>query len=73
MLEQSCKPILIASSNACEIWACEDWGMIHFHIGSVSMRLKQEHFMKTVETFSEASRHLNPVYSDTNRSRHKYR
>ena len=65
MLEQGCKTKLIAGSNTCEVWACEECGTIHLCIGPVSMRLKQAHFMKAVETLREASRHLNHFYSDT--------
>jgi len=65
MLERRCAPILIAESNACEVWLCEDCGTINLCIGPVSMRLKQAHFLKAAETLRSAYHHLNTCYPDT--------
>ena len=64
MLEQKCTPRIIAGSDACEVWACKDCGTIHLNIGPVSMRLKQAHFVKAVETLAEAIAHLNSLQPD---------
>lgn len=64
MIERKCTPKLIAGSDACEVCGCEDCGTVHLNIGPVSMRLKQAHFMKVVETLVEVMDHLNLLHSE---------
>lgn len=70
MLGQKCTPMLIAGSHACEVWLCEDCGTIHLNIGPVSMRLKLAHFVKAVQTLTEATDHLNLLHSEIKLKEH---
>ena len=54
MKTKPCQTEPLASSEACEVWVCSDCGMIHFHMGPISLRFKPDHFASIVATLQEA-------------------
>lgn len=58
MKTKPCQTEPLASSEACEVWVCSDCGIIHFHMGPISLRFKPEHFAGITATFQDASSKL---------------
>ena len=61
---ESCKPRPLASSAGCDLWMCADCGTINLSIGTVSMKLKQEHFKDISETMQNALQNLLMINAD---------
>lgn len=58
MKTKPCQTEPLASSEACEVWVCFDCGIIHFHMGPISLRFKPDHFAAITATLHEASSKL---------------
>ncbi|MGH8601960.1 MAG: hypothetical protein ACREXR_04035, partial [Gammaproteobacteria bacterium] len=54
MRTKPCQTEPVVSSEACEVWVCSDCGIIHFHMGPISLRVKPEHFAAIAATLQEA-------------------
>jgi hypothetical protein len=53
-----CQTEPLASSEACEVWVCSDCGVVHFHMGPISLRFKPDHFAAITATLQHASSKL---------------
>ncbi|MBM2829253.1 MAG: hypothetical protein HW411_43 [Gammaproteobacteria bacterium] len=54
MLSRLCKPYLLASSGSCEFWICTDCRTITMNLGSITLRLQEEHFKNIADTMQIA-------------------
>ena len=44
MASASCQPETILTSKTCDIHYCPDCGMIHLNMGSITVRMSEQHF-----------------------------
>ncbi|MCG8325899.1 MAG: hypothetical protein MI673_10305 [Thiotrichales bacterium] len=63
-MRTQCALKLLAESRACEVWICEECGTILLTLGPMSLRLHQDHFLKTVEILQQAVRKLGNTCHD---------